>query len=482
MDGTGTTLIAGDPVGSSIDRQIQHFTAPASGEYVLKFSQAALFDALITRNAAVHTGPNNIATASDITPSGHALGAVYHSGVELPAFHKIMLEAGAVLTLTTSTPFDGPLDVLSSLDATLELFDPDGNPLATNDNGAADGRNARIVHTAADAGFYYVRVGAAPGSSGGYLLSADIGGGDATAPTVVAVYLDSPAWTDAFRNHLAASGAGGTSGYAVPTAPGAQLTPLPWTNLSRIAIRFSENVVVNADDLSLFGVSTPDFAAALAAGSFTYDSASFTATWSLATSMGADKLLISLSDQAADLAGNPLDGDWQTGDAFPSGDGLPGGGFAFRLNILPGNVNQDARVLGNDVILVRNAQFQAVGSPLYSALLDVDGSGTVLGNDVINVRNRQFTELPAGEPGAIAMLVMEEPAPAPLAVTSPRLAPAAPPASLATMKPLTSLIAALGAADARAIRRPPAAAPRRTAMFAVPEKSWTERAVNRLDW
>ena len=67
------------------------------------------------------------------------------------------------------------------------------------------------------------------------------------------------------------------------------------------------------------------------------------------------------------------------------------------------------RVQGNDVILVRNAQFQPPGAAGYSVMLDVNGSGSILGGDVILVRNRQFTLLPDGEP---------TPPPAPLASLS----------------------------------------------------------------
>jgi hypothetical protein len=52
-----------------------------------------------------------------------------------------------------------------------------------------------------------------------------------------------------------------------------------------------------------------------------------------------------------DVAGNLLDGEWTNpihpsspGDAFPSGDGSPGGNFAFNIRVLPGDVNRNGAV------------------------------------------------------------------------------------------------------------------------------------------
>jgi hypothetical protein len=149
------------------------------------------------------------------------------------------------------------------------------------------------------------------------------------------------------------------------------------------------------------------------AGGFTYNATTFTATWTLAaagTFANADKLLLRLDDAlVADANGNVLDGEWANppetdpvtaggSDSFPSGDGTAGGDFAFRLNVLPGDVNRSGTIFGNDVTLTRNAQGSTPGDGIYSIFRDVNGSATIFGNDVTLVRNRQGTTLPEATP------------------------------------------------------------------------------------
>jgi len=228
------------------------------------------------------------------------------------------------------------------------------------------------------------------------------------APMITGVYVDGSAWSNAFRAHLTNTGAGIANGFTLDTGA-AQLSVLPWTNLDRLAIRFSEHVNVQASHLSLVGINTADYSALLAAATFLFDAATLTATWELAGAIPADKLLVMLPDDVRDLAGTALDGEWTTGLSTQSGNGAAGGDFHFRFNVLPGDANRSGTVLGDDVIAVRNAQFRAAGAAGYSPYLDVNGSGVVLGDDVVLVRNRQFTTLPTGEPASPALLTATEP-------------------------------------------------------------------------
>jgi hypothetical protein len=118
-----------------------------------------------------------------------------------------------------------------------------------------------------------------------------------------------------------------------------------------------------------------------------------------------------VNDTAKDLDGNALDGEWVNGTStFANmGNGIAGGDFNFRINVLPGDSRQDGQnlgafdgVLGTDVIKVRNAQFLTTTDAAYSPFDDVNGSGNVSGVDVVAVRNRQFTGLPTGTPVAPA--------------------------------------------------------------------------------
>ena len=236
-------------------------------------------------------------------------------------------------------------------------------------------------------------------------------------PMIAQVYVDSTHWTPEFRGQW-----GSGQGYPVPSG-GSQLTTIPWTNVNRIHVRFSENVSIGAAALSLGGVNT----ASAGVTSFAYDSSTFVATWTLVFPVNADKWFVTLSDSVADGFSDALDGEWanpsQGGDAWPSGDGIAGGNFQFRFDAVPGDVNGNTQVRSSDVILVRNAQFQLLGGANYSPMLDVNGDGRVSSSDLILTRNMQFTGLPDGEPGggtpsAPLSMVASAPTSPSLAITS----------------------------------------------------------------
>jgi len=422
---------------------------------------------------------------------------------------RFPVASGDLLVIETTTPGDGPGQFVNVIDPRIQLFDPDGLPVAANDNGATDGRNARLEHAAEKSGTYTVVVSAAVGSpTGEYvlrvagnsgavapfqvenvdvvngaifqaapteftfdfsnqllltslqpadvtlggiaadvveILDADtarfmfdpltlpgdgthllaIAGGaisdlqatpiepfaitlivDSAPPVVEEVLVSSSQWTAQYFTNLLTAGLG-DGGYSIPVGSGQQLLPLPSVNIDRVSIRFNEDVNVSQDDLQLTGLEVPlyDFLPA-DSGGFDYDPATFTATWTLDPAdldpltggILPDRLQLLLSDDVTDVADKALDGDWDNptsttdpaSDTFPSGNTLAGGDFAFDFNVLPGDVNQNGSVDGDDVLAVRNAQFAVEPSPL----LDVNGDGSVLGNDVILVRNRQVTDLP----------------------------------------------------------------------------------------
>jgi hypothetical protein len=75
-------------------------------------------------------------------------------------FYQITLAAGQRVDLTTSTPADAAGEPVNLLDPMLRLYDAAGQVVATNDNGAAEGRNATLSYltpSGAD-GTYYVEV------------------------------------------------------------------------------------------------------------------------------------------------------------------------------------------------------------------------------------------------------------------------------------------------------------------------------------
>ena len=80
-----------------------------------------------------------------------------------------------------------------------------------------------------------------------------------TPPTVTGVFVGSTEWSSAFYDYLA-PGDQLDLGYQIPTGTTAQVKSLPWVNIDKIAIRFSEDVHVGMGDLSLSGVNAVAFA------------------------------------------------------------------------------------------------------------------------------------------------------------------------------------------------------------------------------
>ncbi len=84
-------------------------------------------------------------------------------------YYAVDLAAGDRVTLTTATPaFAGGSSSIPAADPRLELLGPAGGVLASDDNSAGDGRNARLAWTAAVAGRYFVRASTA--AAGSYVL------------------------------------------------------------------------------------------------------------------------------------------------------------------------------------------------------------------------------------------------------------------------------------------------------------------------
>jgi hypothetical protein len=231
--------------------------------------------------------------------------------------------------------------------------------------------------------------------------SISVGQQPVTLPQVVEVLVadeSDPGWSAEFLEALFDLGFG-DSGYSIPVGSNAQLLPLSWDSITTVKVRFSEDVIVDQDDLVITGVNVAEYDIA----GFSYDATTFTASWQLLGPVGPDKLLLDLNadgdDPVRNAGGVALDGEWETGfSVYPSGDGLPGGDFQFRLNVLPGDVDADGRTRIFDTIQTRDKQFTEAGDANYSVFHDIDGNGMINIFDTVAVSNNQFRELPAGEP------------------------------------------------------------------------------------
>ena len=154
-------------------------------------------------------------------------------------------------------------------------------------------------------------------------------------PAVAAVKVNGTTWSPA------------VGPYTIPTGSEAQLYTIPFANINQVIIVFTCDVNVGPGDLTLTGVNVPTYN--ISESGFNYEEAllndqpAFTATWTLASPINIDKLMIMLPSNTVTSrnSGIALDGEWTDGVSAFSGDNAEGGDFAFRFNVLPGDVNQD---------------------------------------------------------------------------------------------------------------------------------------------
>ncbi len=200
------------------------------------------------------------------------------------------------------------------------------------------------------------------------------------APRVSKVLVRSSSWSQAFLNAL------GGVGFGIPAGP-SQLDALPWTNINRISIVFSENVIISQGALRVYGLNTEYTITA-----FGYDSFTRTATWTLGENVDSDVLRLVLSDAVVDLAGNRLDGEWtNTTSTYPSGNGSSGGEFQMRINVLPCDADGNGTVGWGDL----TALMTSFGGAAVGGKADFNGDGVVDAADYITLKCNFGRSLPA---------------------------------------------------------------------------------------
>lgn len=161
FSGAGVQLTGDDDSGTGLNSRLDWSSFPwATGDYYV-----------VADSYGAYTGSYTL-TVTLTTPS-------FVSAVDSADQYLIHTNAGDNLIITTSTPGDGPGEPGNDLDPLLELYDPTGTLVASNNNWAVedggDGRNARIEYTIPDGaeGVYRIRVSSVIGE-GAYLLQ--IGG------------------------------------------------------------------------------------------------------------------------------------------------------------------------------------------------------------------------------------------------------------------------------------------------------------------
>lgn len=171
--------------------------------------------------------------------------------------------------------------------------------------------------------------------------------------------------------------------YNVPTGSGEQIRTVPVGGANTISISFNKEVVLDGSELSAYGEHTST--------NYNLDFVGYSngvATWELASGVfPADQIVLTLADNIVDAFGTPLDGDWtnpysltDTGTSvFPSGDGYAGGDFEFFVTIMPGDVDLNNEVSGDDFTII-GSNWQIMSGMEYTDG-DASGDGAVDGDD-----------------------------------------------------------------------------------------------------
>lgn len=186
-----TGLVTEVPFAENTSSSIHHFVAPETGVYFARVSGTlpevgsthpsyTLVATIGTMFAIEMPGPLDT-TVSDITRQPNVLGGIDGVGdIDTFSFEAV---AGDALDIETATPLDGARSIENLLNPTLELVDPSGAVVVIDDDGASDGRNARIIHSATETGTYQIRVASSDDSVGEYQLR--LGGLTGESPTHV---------------------------------------------------------------------------------------------------------------------------------------------------------------------------------------------------------------------------------------------------------------------------------------------------------
>jgi len=415
--------LGGAVAGSGYGQLVVQGTATLAGQL-----QASLVNGFVPAPAeafnAMTFGPVTGTFGNSLADLGNGLAVRLHYS---PTILSLVTEANSAPTdialSNASVPEAGPGGALVG---TISTVDPDTGddfvyelaPGSGGDDNASFSISGSQLLTAASFNFeakssYSIRVRAIDqgGLSFDKVFIINVTDVDEIPPTVTAVYVRGSTWASGYLSFLAAnmSGSSSTYGYAIPVGSGAaQLQTLPWRNLNRISIAFSEDVSVSQAQFVIAGS-----VGSYSISGFTYNSTDHVATWSLSAAIGADKLYIALPGSGAtpvtDVAGNALDGEWtnptsysQVGatSIFPAGNGVAGGDFAFRFDVLPGDSTGGSLGKVNVADINQTKSRSALPETTSSYRSDFDGNDLVNVADINYAKSRSaISSLPVDPPG-----------------------------------------------------------------------------------
>jgi hypothetical protein len=208
-----------------------------------------------------------------------------------------------------------------------------------------------------------------------------------TVATVTGVFAAGSAWSNGLVDSVDGGGTGAGNGLGYLLTPGLRL---PNSGINRIYVQFSEPVVgFNASNVALLGVNVASYTGNL---SVSYDALHRRGIIQINTAIVRDKLRLGVSDSVTDAALNPIDGD---------SNGVFGGVFNFRIEIIVGDGNGDGSVNGGDLPIFATSFNQSAGAALFNPRADWSSDGSVNGGDLPLFASNFNLSLPAAEPGSL---------------------------------------------------------------------------------
>lgn len=393
--GPNGTVLATAPAGTALTNAslvIENFVVPDIGNNIYQLSIdsdiAGSYGIVVSDSVTFDVEPNNDPAVDplrslDVSPA--AVG--YLSSLDSIDLMSITLSANQSIVVRTSTPLDDPaITPVNNLDPELAVLSGDGKTVLISDLDSQDGKNARLTFTAPAAGVYLIQVSATSGT-GEYTVAFS----DPTPPVIEAAFATSTLWNGTFVDAID-GGVGG--GIGTGNGIGAELTPnrrIPNSGVNQFVIQFNEPVIgFNADNVSITGALTANYASQIS--SVTFDNDSFLGTITLASPIAIDRLRLGVNDLVVNEFGNRLDGD---------GDDVAGGIFDLVFSILVGDANANDTVSASDLTSISGVfgQTFAAGSG-YVTRGDWNSDGTISSGDLNAFRVTSGRTLPNTPPAA----------------------------------------------------------------------------------
>ncbi|MEZ6063409.1 MAG: dockerin type I domain-containing protein [Planctomycetaceae bacterium] len=216
------------------------------------------------------------------------------------------------------------------------------------------------------------------------------------------IQVGSSRWSQSFRDFADLAAAGTGLGWSVPTGSVAQTTPLPWANINRLIVSFTDDIdqstVVAGSNVILHGVNSSPVIS-----NISYIGTSQMVI-ELLNPLPVDALRLEIQDTVLSTSGEPLDGDFvnnvdilNSGGPAPVGDPL--NDFNFHLVTNPGDANRSGLVNISDAVIVFQNFLAQPGQAGYSIFADMNGDAILNISDAVIVFQRFLAMPPTSFPG-----------------------------------------------------------------------------------